>query len=260
MADTAEPATEGVQPRKLYVRLGNLQDVEAIQDIFTRSFENDPIINYFRHGVTEGLSEKEWKQNRTFFGFIVKSTLLLKGRLTVVIDPEAKGEDGSEGKVVAAACWLPPGKRLSFGTPVVAVKSGLFGCIKSWGWGGFGRFSLIYPDKTHDGMHRCFKEMGHAKSNIEKTWYLLMTATNPTHQGRGCLSLLVREAFANAPDQIFTLEATTAKSRDQYLHLGYAQPTSIHIGKGKVNETGLADKGEKATGFSIYALAKWPSQ
>lgn len=88
--------------------------------------------------VQEGLSEKEWKQNRTFFGFIVKSTLLLKGRLTVVIDPEAKGEDGSDGKVVAAACWLPPGKRLSFGTPVVAVKSGLFKCIKSWGWGGFG--------------------------------------------------------------------------------------------------------------------------
>jgi len=35
------------------------------------------------------------------------------------------------------------------------------------------------------------------------------------------MSKLVREAFAHSPEGIFTLEATTSKSRDQYAHLGF---------------------------------------
>ena len=37
----------------------------------------------------------------------------------------------------------------------------------------------------------------------------------------GLMSKLVREAFAHSPEGIFTLEATTLKSRDQYARLGF---------------------------------------
>lgn len=37
----------------------------------------------------------------------------------------------------------------------------------------------------------------------------------------GLMSLLIREAFENPPNEVFTLETTTPKSRDQYAHYGY---------------------------------------
>jgi hypothetical protein len=40
----------------------------------------------------------------------------------------------------------------------------------------------------------------------------------------GLMSKLIREAFAHSPEGIFTLEATTSKSRDQYAHLGFEVP------------------------------------
>ena len=43
------------------------------------------------------------------------------------------------------------------------------------------------------------------------------------------MSLLVREAFAHAPEAIFELEATTAKSRDQYSHLGFEVSVTYNI-------------------------------
>lgn len=45
----------------------------------------------------------------------------------------------------------------------------------------------------------------------------------------GHLSLLTREAFKHAsPNAVFTLEATTAKSRDRYIHLGYEVSVKNH--------------------------------
>lgn len=83
--------------------------------------------------------------------------------------------------------------------------------------------------------------------SVDDTWYLQMVGTDPEYQGRGVfstfepnqmvfhvnphinissifeglMSLLVRDAFAYDPQSTFTLEATTAKSRDQYKHLGF---------------------------------------
>lgn len=127
-------------------------------------------------------------------------------------------------------------------------------------------------------MRQCFKLKGDTTTDIENSWYLVMTGTDTSHQGRGCLSLLVREAFAHAPNDIFTLEATSAKSRDQYIHLGYEvcllissdylkpcvrrsliilqQPVPITLGKGRVNEQGIKERGEKAVGIELYSLAK----
>lgn len=50
---------------------------------------------------------------------------------------------------------------------------------------------------------------------------VLLDNTENSYLWEGMMSQLVREAFAHAPEATFTLEATTPKSRDQYLHLGF---------------------------------------
>jgi len=94
-------------------------------------------------------------------------------------------------------------------------------------------------------MHSIFKRKG-IKTSPNDSWHLLQIFTDTEYQGKGnysmiCLqevsnntensyfyifwegmmSKLVREAFAYSPESTFTLEATTPKSRDQYVHLGF---------------------------------------
>lgn len=76
------------------------------------------------------------------------------------------------------------------------------------------------------------------KRDPEASWYLQLTAIAPECQGKGGLepwfgsymvntslegymSKLIREAYEYAPNEMFTLEATTAASRDKYAHVGF---------------------------------------
>lgn len=83
----------------------------------------------------------------------------------------------------------------------------------------------------------------------------------------------MREAYAHSPSTVFTLEATTAKSRDRYQHLGFEvrcprktyNPdvsiahiqllAPIKLGVGKVNAEGLSSSGEDAVGVECYSMA-----
>lgn len=60
------------------------------------------------------------------------------------------------------------------------------------------------------------------KGGADATWYMTMVMVHPDHEGRGYCSLLTRETFeVGGPGACFTLDASTAKSRDQYLHIGF---------------------------------------
>lgn len=48
MIDTTAPSTADLQRANLYVRNAGFQDVGAIVDVLSRSFQNDPLVNYFR--------------------------------------------------------------------------------------------------------------------------------------------------------------------------------------------------------------------
>lgn len=105
------------------------------------------------------------------------------------------------------------------------------------------RIVFEYQDTAESTMHKLFKEK-EIKASPDDSWYLQMIFTDAEYQGKGNYSLrsadnssgitiylspfpeglmsqLVREAFAHSPEDIFTLEATTPKSRDQYAHLGF---------------------------------------
>ncbi|KIM42276.1 hypothetical protein M413DRAFT_444707 [Hebeloma cylindrosporum] len=106
-------------------------------------------------------------------------------------------------------------------------------------------------------MHKLFKNKG-IKKSPDDSWYLQMIFTDPGYQGKGLMSKLVREAFAHSPEGIFTLEATTPKSRDQYAHLGFELPTPIKFGRGKADGRGVTASGDDANGLEIWAMAKYP--
>ena len=91
-------------------------------------------------------------------------------------------------------------------------------------------------------MRSIFREKGF-KMSPDDSWCLQMIFTDPEYQGKGnsfcdlltsrnnteifyalwegMMSQLIREAFAHSPEGVFTLEASNAKSRDQYAHLGF---------------------------------------
>ena len=61
------------------------------------------------------------------------------------------------------------------------------------------------------------------KGNYSPSMILLTIHVETTISffSKGWMSALVREAFAHSPEGVFTLEATTPESRDQYAHLGF---------------------------------------
>lgn len=78
-----------------------------------------------------------------FQSAILKSTVLVKGLVTIVVVPSVEdGEDAEQElnrdtveareEVVAVALWLPPGKTLDMG-PVTFLRSGIMKVIQGWG-------------------------------------------------------------------------------------------------------------------------------
>ncbi|KAF8170776.1 hypothetical protein BJ912DRAFT_882564, partial [Pholiota molesta] len=82
------------------------------------------------------------------------------------------------------------------------------------------RMVIDYQGIYHSQLHHLFTRKG-ADMSVDDTWYLQVVGTDPEYQGRGLVSLLVRDAFTYDPEATFTLEAATTKSRDQYEHLGF---------------------------------------
>jgi GNAT superfamily N-acetyltransferase len=81
--------------------------------------------------------------------------------------------------------------------------------------------TTLYLDVAHKSLQKVLKK------RVDDTWHLNMVMTHPDYQGRGCLSMIVREQYKFAPDATFTLEASSPKSRNQYAHLGFEVRSSI---------------------------------
>ncbi|KAF8154291.1 hypothetical protein B0H34DRAFT_800151 [Crassisporium funariophilum] len=247
---------------KPFVRLATTKDIESIIRSACRAFINDPVMLYFGNAkklLEEDVDVKNLEGLRRFLTFLLKACFALGGRITVVVYPDVIDAEGSkEEKIVAAALWLPPNKRIEVWKVPTLLRSGVVGVLTRWRLTGLLRIAFEYQDTCHSMLEKCFKTKG-VKQSPDAAWYLLFTMTDPDYQGKGSMSLLIREAFAHAPEATFVLEATTAKVRDQYVHLGFELPTPINIGKGKSDRRGVAASGEDAVGLEFWAMAKWPS-
>ncbi|KAF8164674.1 hypothetical protein BJ912DRAFT_934828 [Pholiota molesta] len=197
MVNSTDPQAEPTS-LKLYVRLATQEDVEDIVDVIHRAFMHDPVLNYFgsvKKLLDETVDTKECSHRRIFLKFLLVACFLVGGRITVIVDPNI--QTTQQGKIVAASFWLPPGKRLAIWMVPTLVRAGVFSVVKNWGV----RSLLL--------LHHLFTRKG-ADISVDDTWYLQMVGTDPEYQGRGLLSLLVRDAFAYDPQATFTLEATSA--------------------------------------------------
>jgi N-acetylglutamate synthase-like GNAT family acetyltransferase len=94
----------------------------------------------------------------------------------------------------------------------------------------------------------------------EKYFYLFFIGTREDCQGRGHASTLIRhhQILATEANLPIWLEATTAKSRDIYLKLGFKVVQEIVIGKGRVGSDGLVTKAENAVGVPLWGMVWRP--
>jgi len=90
----------------------------------------------------------------------------------------------------------------------------------------------------------------------DDSWYLQLAGVDPEFQGKGYMSMLLREAFEYAPNAVFSLEASTPRSRDVYKNFGFEVVREVIVAKGKVDASGVVASGGAATGFPIYPMIK----
>jgi GNAT superfamily N-acetyltransferase len=95
-----------------------------------------------------------------------------------------------------------------------------------------------------------------------KYFYVFFVGTRLDRRGRGLASALLRHYQSHATDAQLPiwLEATTAKSRDIYLRLGFEVVEEIVVGRGGVGSVGLVVKGptEEAVGVQVWAMVWKP--
>jgi len=138
---------------------------------------------------------------RDHYYFLTKACILLGGRITVVVDPSVnEGE-----KIMAAAAWYPPHKRLAAWMVPTIVKSGALSVLWRWGSEGFNvsnsissrvnvninfffgilkRINFGYHDTCEKAYKKFYAENCWADSPHD-SWYLQYTYTIPEHQGKG---------------------------------------------------------------------------
>ncbi|KAF5334873.1 hypothetical protein D9611_009997 [Ephemerocybe angulata] len=251
MANSTQKREDG-----LYLREAKLpEDFEGIVDVGAKAFALDPVFMFWGNvmEITDtGLKPENDQNLRVFMTFLLKTCIDMKARFTVICDPAAND------KVVSAAYWVPPNERIALYQVGRLLRCGAIGFIKAWGIRGIDRITTQYLDKCHHSFQAEFKKRG-LKRSVDDTWYLNLAMTDPAYQGKGLMSLLVREMFALNPEGIYTIEATTPKVKDQYAHLGFELISTFTLGKGVAGEDGLPKQGEEATGMPVSPMIRWPA-
>ncbi|TFK50597.1 hypothetical protein OE88DRAFT_273496 [Heliocybe sulcata] len=240
-----------VDTAKPFVRLTKASELDALVTIQRRAFIEDPEFNYFGSPLSDDVDSPGKQDLETFFRFLTKACLRCGARITVAVVPEASGE-----KICASTIWMPPDKRISLVKVGALVTSGVFSVIKGWKFNGLMRVGVEYGAVSEKALKEAYAAKG-VKQSPDTSWYLQLACTDPNEQGKGYMSMLMRDLFAHASARICTLEATTAKSRDRYAHFGFELFKEVRMGAGKVNKDGLPAKGKEAEGVPIYSMVKW---
>ncbi|KAJ7278293.1 hypothetical protein C8J57DRAFT_1306389 [Mycena rebaudengoi] len=240
------------------VRIATVADLDELATMNQRAFIESPPQTYFSGANAPLTTDKKDAKRRAdqtkFLKFLIRRSWSLGARITVVVVPT--GKDGDE-KIIGSTIWRPPINGNSKSPSMLSsLRMGMFSVLVSWGVGAIARISDLIQSSEHvlsDG-YKGRKLAG----TPDDSWYLQLAGVDPEFQGKGCMTILLQEAFKNAPDATFTLEATTPRSREVYKHFGFEVVNEVTVGKGKVNAHGLVSSGDSATGFPIYPMIKVP--
>lgn len=231
-------------------------DFEAIVECGTKAFARDPVFMFWgnvQELTPTGLKPENEKDLRTFMTFLLNACVDMKSRFTVVCDSEVNN------KIVSAAYWVPPNERIATYQLGRLFRCGIWSFLKAWGIRGIDRITTQYLDKCHHAFQRAFKARG-LKKSVDDAWYLNLAMTDPEYQGKGLMSIIVRNEWERNPEGIYTIEATTPVVMAQYGHLGFdLLEEPFTLGKGVAGSDGLPAKGKEAMGMPVFPMIRWPA-
>lgn len=95
---------------------------------------------------------------------------------------------------------------------------------------------------------------------LRDCFYVLITATDPSHRKQGLLAAMVERLLdeARKVNKPIWLEATTKYSAQQFTRFGFETIDEITLGKGKVNAKGAKQGGGE--GVTVTAMIWWPEK
>ncbi|KAJ3821900.1 hypothetical protein F5880DRAFT_1578889 [Lentinula raphanica] len=266
------------------IREARRDELDIIGWTAAEAFIDDAMAHYYS-GTTKPLSVEDKTDMRTLYDLyrcVYKACMLGGGRAIVAV-PKRSSASASTTTIAAAVCWYPPRQRI---TVVNALRSGMLRCIMNWGFGGFKRMSKEYSVVTHGVFQQAFnskameiqateswkQRMYKRKSKLilqeSDSWYLQLMFSSKSYEGRGLMSTLIREGHAYiqsvTPGIPITLDASSSRSRDRYLHLGYElMENQTIIGAGKATSTGIAPSknnpvpSTELTGVPYWCMVNW---
>ena len=79
------------------------------------------------------MKEEDDQRLRVFLTFLLRVCIDIKARITVVVHPV---EGGGE-KIVSAAYWMPPKKRVQVHHVRRMIRAGFVPLFRAWGFTGF---------------------------------------------------------------------------------------------------------------------------
>ncbi|KAJ7368989.1 hypothetical protein DFH08DRAFT_37258 [Mycena albidolilacea] len=236
-----------------YVRIATVEDLDELAAMKQRAFISSRPQNFLA-GATSPLTTdpthaKRRAHQTEYLKFVIRRSWSMSARITVVILP------GKPDKIVGAAIWGPPGQTTA--PPMSsALEMGLSSVIANWGIGFLTRQSEFVQSTEH------VLAEAHAERKLpgspEDAWHLQLAAVDSEFQGKGYMSMLLREGLEHAPGAVFTLEANSPQSRDVYGRYGFEVVREVIVGKGKVDGLAVVASGDAATGFTMYPMIKVP--
>ncbi|KAJ7655277.1 hypothetical protein DFH06DRAFT_1329612 [Mycena polygramma] len=245
----------------VYIRVANAKDLNELAAMIQRAFISSPPQTFFSGATTrlttDSTDAKRRAHQTKFLNFFIRRSWSMGARITVAILPN---KENNPDKIVGITIWRPPGDAKP-PSLVNALRLGLFSVVVIWG---LGVMTVNYLFNSLRFFEHVLGE-GYAKRKLagtpEDAWYLQLAGVDPEFQGKGYMSMLLREGFKYTPRAVFTLEATTPRSRDVYKHFGFEVVKEVMVGKGKVDASGVIASGNAATGFPIYPMIRAsPSQ
>ncbi|KAL4967139.1 GNAT family N-acetyltransferase [Aspergillus stella-maris] len=218
------------------ITVGYWERLDPASNLLGRVFDEDPILRYMLCNLND---EDFLRYLQPYWRGLLRAALLNGGVIS-----EADGWK-------SVAVILPPGRSVDSPWTIIPSAIGFLGTLWRIGISGCIRMLGDYSRPIHAAKKRVLGDQEH--------YYVFAIGTEAEHQGKGLASALMEsyKEIAWANERPIWLEATTARSRDLYLSLGFEQAEEITIGEGKAATDGTMY--HEGAGVTLWAMVWWPS-
>ncbi|KAK9855569.1 hypothetical protein MYU51_002115 [Penicillium brevicompactum] len=199
-----------------------------------RVFSTDPVISYMLLDLSQ---EERLAYLPTYWGILIKSALLNDAVIT-----EAEDWKAASVVILPGQCVENTWTLICAGFLGVLWRIGIPGCKRLWF-----EFSGMTDNAKRKGLR-----------GQKRYYYIFSIGTELEHRGKGLARAIMRDhqQTAQAANLPIWLEATTPRSRDLYLSMGFEVIEEIVLGKGKVAVDASLQPG--GPGVPLWAMVWWP--